>query len=495
MTPPPEPSNFLDQGSGDFLRGLDAMRNSFYAGMVSGANTQAWDGDQLALQQQINVLADQLGVDVEPQIISGNEDFEHLELEQIRDLVAQIKPGVVQATSEAWSEIGSGMADGSETARHAVVQKAITDGWQGDAGQKATDSLNRLFDTVRDIGKSASMVAMKVAFAQRGSDETFRMLTPLLQQIVPAGPPPVDPMGGAGPNLQPGPATPRPVLPQIGAVQSAQAQRDDATDAAKQVLRNVYAPGIRGGDQGVPVLPTVQPVANPNGPLGPVGPGPNPGPGTPNLGGGDQQPVPGDANPNTDPNAGDDGTQSPGSQPNSNAPGTAQNPSSTTGSNSPDSASTTAAGFDPNSLGGGTSGSGLGGGSHGSGLGGGGLSGPGGAKPGLGSAIPGGMAAAAQPGAPFGMRAPGQAGTPGMPGMSPGMGGKGGKSEEDKERQSADYLRGDHLEEWIDDGRKVLPAYGAIGENPPQEKQPEKRPPAPRPPNQPDRGRAPGEYR
>ncbi len=37
MTPPPEPSNFLDQGSGDFLRGLDAMRNSFYAGMVSGA--------------------------------------------------------------------------------------------------------------------------------------------------------------------------------------------------------------------------------------------------------------------------------------------------------------------------------------------------------------------------------------------------------------------------------------------------------------------------
>ena len=299
MTPPPEPSNFLDQGSGDFLRGLDAMRNSFTPAWF-GANTQAWDGDQLALQQQINVLADQLGVDVEPQIISGNEDFEHLELEQIRDLVAQIKPRVVQATSEAWSEIGSGMADGSETARHAVVQKAITDGWQGDAGQKATDSLNRLFDTVRDIGKSASMVAMKVAFAQRGSDETFRMLTPLLQRIVPAGPPPVDPMGGAGPNLQPGPATPRPVLPQIGAVQSAQAQRDDATDAAKQVLRNVYAPGIRGGDQGVPVPPTVQPVANPNGPLGPVGPGPNPGPGTPNLGGGDQQPVPGDENPNTD---------------------------------------------------------------------------------------------------------------------------------------------------------------------------------------------------
>ncbi|MEV5649218.1 hypothetical protein AB0L57_13275 [Nocardia sp. NPDC052254] len=493
MTPPPDPSSFLDQGSGDFLRKLDAMKNSVYAGIVSGANTQAWDGDQLALQQQINVLADQLGVDIEPQIIGGEDDFAHLSLEQIRDLVSQIQPGVVQAVSDAWSQIGSGMADGSETARHAVVQQAITDGWQGDAGKKATDSLNRLFDTVRDIGRSSSMVAMKVAFAQRGSDETFRMLTPLLQQMVPEGPPPVDPMGGAGPHLTSGPATPRPVLPQIGAVQSTQAQRDDATDAARQVLRNVYAPGIRGGDQGVPVLPTVQPVANSNGPIAPVTPGPTPGPSTPNLGGGDQPQTPGDANPNADPNSGNDGNQSPETQPTSNTSGAGQNPSSTPGSGLPNAASTSAAGFDPNSLGGGHSGSGLGGGSHGSGAGGG-LSGPGSAKPGLGSAVPGGMAAAAQ-GVPAGMRPPGQTGTPGMPGMSPGAGGKGGKSEEDKERQSADYLRGDHLEEWIDDGRKVLPAYGAIGENPSQEQQPDRRPPAPRPPNPPDRGRAPGEYR
>ncbi len=237
-------------------------------------------------------------------------------------------------------------------------------------------------------------------------------------------------MGGAGPNLQPGPATPRPVLPQIGAVQSTQAQRDDATDADSGSAECVCARHPRWRPRGS-VFPTVQPVANPNGPLGPVGPAQTLAPeprisvaGTSNRCPGTRIRTPIRTPATTEP--------SPRDRRRTRTLPERHNPSSTTGSNSPDSASTTAAGFEPDGLGGGTSGSGLGGGSHGSGLGGGGLSGPGGAKPGLGSAIPGGMAAAAQPGTPFGMRAPGQAGTPGMPGMSPGMGGKGGKSEEDR---------------------------------------------------------------
>ncbi|MFF0456111.1 hypothetical protein [Nocardia africana] len=498
MTPPPEPSSYLDQGSGDFLRRLDAMSNSFYAGMVSGSNTQAWDADQLALQQQINVLADQLRVDVDPQSIAGGDNFENLKLEEIRDLTYQIKPDVVQAVSEAWSNIGSGLADGADTARKKVVQDAIANGWEGAAGQKAAQTFGRVLDSVADIGRSASMVAMKIAFAQRGSDETFRMLTPLLQAMVPSGTGPILPPGS--PALGPAAAQTGPQIPILAEQQDQHSKKDEARQAALQVLRNVYSPGIRGGDQAVPVLPTVYPAAAPGGPVGPAGPGPvSPGPGPSNPGGGDQSPRPGDVNPGSDPNTGSDGTQSQGTQPSSTTLGSGENPSGTTGSSVPNAASTTAAGYDPSGGPvGGTSGSGLGGGVHGSGSGGGlhgsgpgSLSGSGGgtARPGLGSSIPGGPVAPPAAASLGGMRAPGQAGAAGTPGMSPGMGGK-GKSEEDKDRQSAEYLRGQHLEEWIEDGRKVLPAYGAIGDDSPQQQ-----PPAARSANPPDRGRAPGEYR
>ncbi|ATL70251.1 hypothetical protein CRH09_32775 [Nocardia terpenica] len=39
-----------------------------------------------------------------------------------------------------------------------------------------------------------------------------------------------------------------------------------------------------------------------------------------------------------------------------------------------------------------------------------------------------------------------------------------GKSDDDKEHKSPDLLRGQHLEEWIHNGQKVMPAFGAIGE-------------------------------
>ncbi|WP_157104461.1 hypothetical protein [Nocardia kruczakiae] len=498
MTPPPEPSSYLDQGSGEFLRRLDAMSNSFYAGMVSGSNTQAWDADQLALQQQINVLADQLRVDVDPQSIAGGDNFENLTLEQIRDLTFQIKPDVVHAVSEAWSNIGSGLADGADTARKKVVQDAIANGWEGAAGQKAAQTFGRVLDSVADIGRSASMVAMKIAFAQRGSDETFRMLAPLLQAMVPSGTGPILPPGS--PTLGPAAAPTGPQLPILAEQQDKDSQKEEARQAALQVLRNVYSPGIRGGDQAVPVLPTVYPAAAPGGPVGPAGPGPvSPVPGPSNSGGGDQNPRPGEVNPGSDPNTGTDGNQSQGTQPSSATPSNGQNPSSTTSSSVPNAASTTAAGFDPSGgLGGGTSGSGLGGGLHGSGSGGGshgsglgGLSGSGGgtARPGLGSSIPGGPVALPAAASLGGLRAPGQPGAAGTPGMSPGAGGK-GKSEEDKDRRSAEYLRGQHLEEWIEDGRRVLPAYGAIGDESSQQQ-----PPAARSANPPDRGRAPGEYR
>ncbi|MDR7172144.1 hypothetical protein J2W56_005905 [Nocardia kruczakiae] len=504
MTPPPDPSSYLDQSSGAYLRAqLDAMKNGTYASLVGAEHTQAWDADQLGLQRQINDLAGQLGADVDPAILTGGDNFESLSLEQIRDLTYEIKPDVVHAVSEAWGKIGSGLRDATRTLSDGL-KKEIAEGWQGMAAGKAAKALGDFLQTSDSIGKSATLVGMKVAFAQRGSDETFRMLGPVLSAVAPVSGALVQNPGL--PNLAPAAPASGPQLPILAEQQGQDSKKDEAKQACLQVLRNVYAPGIRGGDQGVPVIPPVQPVANPAGPPN-LGPGPS-GPGTPNLGGGNQ-PSPGgdDSNsgtPNGDPNTGNDGgansnpgsTTSPGTRP-SAVDGTGLNQQGTGGSTLPTAASTTAAGFDPSGgLGGGSSTSGFGGGAAGHGFGGGSSSSGGGVprSGGPGVSVPG--KPLAEPVAPLGLRSPGQAGAPGTPGMAPGMGGRGGgKSEEDKERGSSELLRGRHLEEWIDDGRRVMPAYGAIGENPPQEGQSDPRPPHTPTSDTPDRSRAPGEYR
>ncbi|WP_146097533.1 hypothetical protein [Nocardia nova] len=504
MTQPPNPSSYLDQSSGANLRAqLDAMKNGTYATLVSAEHTQAWDADQLGLQRQINDLAGQLGADVDPANVTGGDNFESLSLEQIRDLTYEIKPDVVHAVSEAWGKIGSGLGDATRTLSDGL-KKEIAEGWQGMAAGKAAEALGGFLQTSESIGKSASLVGMKVAFAQRGSDETFRMLGPVLSAVAPVSGALVQNPGL--PNLAPAAAPSGPQLPILAEQQGQDSKRDEAKQACLQVLRNVYAPGIRGGDQGVPVIPPVQPVANPVGPPN-VGPGPS-GPGIPNLGGGNQ-PSPGgnesnSGTPNGDPNTGNDGgatsnpgsTTSPGTRP-SAVDGTGLSQQGTGGPALPTAASTTVAGFDPTGgLGGGPSGSGIGGGAAGHGFGGGSSSSGGGMPRAGGPAVSVPGKPFVEPLAPLGLRSPGQAGAPGAPGMAPGMGGRGGgKSEEDKERASSELLRGQHLEEWIDDGRAVMPAYGAIGESPPQERHPDSRPPRTPAPNAPDQGRAPGEYR
>lgn len=494
---PRTPSSYLDQSSGDYLRSqLDALSNSTYANMVSADNTKAWDADQLSLQQKINALAEHVGADVEPVSINGAEGFAHLDLEQIRDLTYQIKPDVVQAVSEAWSNIGRNLGDATSTLGAQLV-KILAGGWQGAAASRASEALVQFLDTSDKVSKSASLVGMKVAFAQRGSDETSRMLVPVLQSVVPVAQIQIPGMPSVPNQVStPAPGIPIPVL---GAQQGADGHKEEVRQAALQVLQNVYAPGIRGGDQGVPVLPSVQPVANPAGPPG-VGPGPSqPGPGGGLHPGGSDQPTPGGDTPGGDPANGKDGngTQDPatpgsaGTQPSASGAGNGTTQPSTSGSGASNPAATTAAGFEPGSGSGGGSGTpGFGGGSSGHGFGGG-SSGPGGSRPGgPGGSIPG--RPVAEPMAPLGFRNPAQAGAAGMPGgMAPGAGGRGGKSEEDKERQSAEYLRGRHLEEWIEDGQKVLPAYGAIGENPEQQSASRDASGS----TKPDRGRAPGEYR
>ncbi len=489
---PQQPANYLDQGSGAYLRAqLQSMQNNgIYAHMVSADQTQVWDADQLALQRKINDLAKESNSGVDPESLTGADEFEHLTLEQIRDLTDQIKPTVVQAVSEAWTKIGQSLGEATKTLSDGL-KATIAENWQGQAAGRASQAIAHFVDTSTNVGTAASMVGMKVAFAQRGSDETSRMLGPVLAAAVPTAPAVQIP--GTSAVQTPIPGSLAALVPTMAGVQSAESQKEEARQASLQVLRNVYAPAMHGGDQGVPVLPSVQQSTNPTGPLAPTSIAP--GSATPSTAtapsattqhsdttADQQQPNPAD---NTQPTS-TDPAQNSGSQ--------ATTPAGTAG------AADSASSINPNStttagLGGGA---GSGGGLSYSGSGaGGGLGGSDGesSRPnGPGSSVPGKSASATSAGAAVGAS---RAGTTNSSGMSPGMlgQGKGGNSEDDKEHKSSDLLRGQHLDEWIGDGQQVLPAFGAIGAQAPSAQSPEDEPAHRRPPGPPPSGRVQGEYR
>jgi hypothetical protein len=372
--------------------------------------------------------------------------------------------------------------------------RSVGTGWTGQASDAAGKAFGQLMQTSNANADSASMVGMKIAFAQRSSDETLRILGPVLAAAT-SGPLPTLPLPGLngkpllmGAPVIPGAQSPIPIL---AATQSRASQQEEAKQACQQVLQNIYAPGLHGGDQGVPVLPSVQQIANPVGPAqpgpsqpgpsapGPVTPGggtqPSPGSGTPGNQPGDQQPGQGDGQPQS-PSAQDPGsskTDSAGYNPGqSGVPGLgAASPTSTAG-----------VGADGNPSAGGLGGPGFGG------LGGGGLGGDTSRFGGRGSSVPGKPLPSAASAAAAG---PGRAGAPGAPGMSPGGMGQGahGKGEKDQEHKSSGLLHGQYLEDWLDDGQRVLPAFGAIGENPPEA--PRDQPPS----APPGRGGVSGEYR
>jgi len=493
--PPSQPASYLDQSSGDYLRAqLQAMQNGVYTTMVSPDHTKAWDTDQLALQRKINELAMQGNSGVDPEKLTGSDEFATLTLEQMRDLSNDIKPDVVQAVSEAWDKIGKALGDAT-TALSDGLAKTIATGWQGQAAGSAAEAIGQLTQTSRDNAQSAEMVGMKVAFAQRSSDETLRILGPVLAAAAPSGPLPTvlapngKPLSMGGPTI-PGATSHIPIL---AATQSEASQKEEARQAAVQVLNNIYAPGMHGGDQGVPVLPSVQQIVNPVGPTvpdptapGPGGSGPggaqNSGSGTSGTQSGSQQPGQDNGQqqaPSTS-NSGNSNTDTAGYSP-------GQSSMSGLGASSP----TSTAGVGSNiGSGGGSSLPGLGGGSvgGGGGLGGGGLGEGASRSGGPGASIPGKLSPTSVPAAAGVGKV-----VSGASGMSPGMMGQGargaGDKKDDEEHKSSDLLRGNHLEEWIQDGQRVLPAFGVIGERPPE---PGKEQPPSAPPG---RGGVSGEYR
>lgn len=492
---PQQPLDYLDQGSGVYLRSQlqEMQKNGIYANMVSTDHTKAWDSDQLALQRKINDLAKQSNSGVDPESLTGADNLEQLTLEQIRDLTDQIQSGVVQKVSEAWAAIGKGLTDASNTLSDGLKNTiGNNDSWQGKAKASAADAIGKFIDTSKNVGTGATMVGMKVSFAQRGSDETYRMLSPILSAVLPASTTSMIPNTTALKPTVPG--TLASLVPTMAGVQSAQSQKDEARDAAVQVLKNVYSPAMHGGDQGVPTLQTVQQSAKPTGPIAPtsIAPGSSnqnsktPNNATPNSG------TPSDQQNNNQ----SDNTQPTSTSPSQNSHNQSTTPADTTGldnsANSTTPASTTTAGLGSSAgTGGSDSGTGTGGGLSYGGTGGSDSDSSSGG--GRGSSIPGKATAAAASAA--NTAAASRTSTTNSSAMSPGSMGQGSRnSESDKDHKTSELLHGQHLDEWIGTGDQVLPAFGVIGGQVPAAQASDDQPKQPRP-GQPGPGRVQGEYR
>lgn len=449
------PSSYLDQSSGANLRAqVEAMRNRVYQEMVAPNRTQVWDGDQLALQRRINELAEETNAGVVPEAISSPDDFEQLSLEQIRDLTREMKPDVVLAASEAWEKTGTEWTDAARELGDGV-RTALVGRWEGQAAGKAMAAMGKFVDASVKAGQSATMVGLKIGFAQRASDEARRMMEPLFPESEPTGLI-VKPFPDA-PTLAPAPVpgAAAPLFPPMDAEMRAEYEREEAHAACLQVLRNVYAPGIHGGDQDVPALPLVNPIAGGSAPT------------TPQLSGGGIAGLPesgseaaaaGAANPHAadGQSAGNQtaGSANPFAQPASTSPTGLHQPGEPGSGEAP---ATTAAGMNPGEGAPGSAG-------H---VGGrpGGLGGPGRtSRPG-----PGGGAPSGSPSSTILAGAGGaaeRAGASGSAGMSPGMMPPGSKPAEEKEHKSPDYLRGQHLQEWFEPREPLVFEDGVIGVDP-----------------------------
>ncbi|MBF6162471.1 hypothetical protein IU438_11705 [Nocardia cyriacigeorgica] len=386
------------------------------------------------------------------------EHFEGIPHEEIYANAQTMAPGNIHTYGDRFLSIATSLS-GSLFGAHLAINRALSDGFDGQFATAALDAAKRFYDQATDVHDVIFAVGHRIKAAAYGAE--------VVKSSVPPPPSASDttpaPAGTPTTAVQSSPVTLVDLLDPSGASSSGTA-KEEQRQVAVGVMNTVYKPTYQPSGEGVP---TFVPVQGP----GEVGPGPV-GPGS-NGGGGSSQSGSGSG----------EGRQGAGmnGETGSNAATTEEpqvtaansNPASSSGQNSTTSpqtgmtntgaaagtdsrSSTTAAGF--------PGGSSLPGGSGRSGSSSGGRtgSGAGSQAPGLGRSTPGvptggnaaGAAAAAGTGA-------GRAIGSGMPGMMPPGAGRRSSGDEESDRKTPDYLVGNHEEELL--GRRdgtVPPVIG-----------------------------------
>ncbi|WP_280363408.1 hypothetical protein [Nocardia wallacei] len=373
----------------------------------------------------------------------NQKDLSH---QEIYNRVQEMQPDAMHTSAKKWGEISAGLG-GAIFGLNLSIQKALSDGIQGQFGDAALTAARKFVDQATDVQEVIRVVGLRIETAAYGAEAVKRSVPP------PAASSPGSTTGSLADVLETvGAQSP-------GAAVTNGTGEEELYQQAILAMQTNYDPTYHPAGQGVP---TFAPVDSPGDDgNGPPNNGWTPGTGGPsaagtdgNTGSADGQSGTGEQQAQADPAdtaTASDSSNAAGSQgsqaANSNQQGA--------GATSPNGNQTTAAGFGSGSGGrGGGSGSSGGFGSGGSGRPGGSAGGAG--RSGTGVPGAGNPAAAAALGA-------GKAGTavPGMPGMGGGAPGRKGEDDE-KERKTPDYLVMDREEELLGTRERTVPqAIGA----------------------------------
>lgn len=174
----------------------------------------------------------------EPKAVFDDDPFDAMSHGEIFEKVEQFQPERAEESSNNWRAIGAHAAEGADQFAQAMAAVNSTS-WQGPSATAAVDGVHAYTNSTAELKTTAHLVANKLLEAYTG-----------LQQTKASVPPPLP----TGPFEKVLDATPGFLVP--GALKQAQHAREEAEEAARQVMRSVYMPVVHQSDDQVPILPT-----------------------------------------------------------------------------------------------------------------------------------------------------------------------------------------------------------------------------------------------
>ncbi|MFI9509420.1 hypothetical protein [Nocardia sp. NPDC052566] len=263
----------------------------------------------------------------EPPRIPGPDGYELMDLPQMRAAVDAMRPDMVRAAAEAWTNIGMNLTGAIETFNKEFARTVTGDGtnpgWTGQSGPAAINAVGRYAERSQALAGAAGMVGLKLSEMHTGLEQTQALMPQVTQR----------------PTLK------DKTLPPDGLMKDGDYTEDEAKEEARRILRTVYAQVANQTDNGVPVLPAAPPIVDdappaPGTSLGSPNSGAPQAPSVPNQPG-----TPGEQPKDSD-KPGDNPAQQPGTQPASTTPQSAdqskasQQPGTTTNPTTPSSTNT-----------------------------------------------------------------------------------------------------------------------------------------------------------
>lgn len=182
-----------------------------------------------------------MGAAFVPAAVTSQENFAAMDLDRARDAVSAMSPELIEASAQAWHEVGADITAAVDDFVQTVTEALR--GWEGPAAAGTGSGLLACARRTGELGAVATMIGDKVDEAWSGFDQTKRLV-----------------------ELIPEPSSPtRLHRGSFADVKLADYERDEADMQAADIMRTIYGAAVVQADTDVPDLPP---------PFDPTAPGP-----------------------------------------------------------------------------------------------------------------------------------------------------------------------------------------------------------------------------